>query len=62
MCDWETLLVASVILILLVGRQISDVGRDFANDPARQSALRRALLAIFAFIVLGMVYAILHAR
>jgi hypothetical protein len=59
---WEALLIVSVVLVLLLGRQMWDLGRDVATRSGSARAVRRALLAILAFVFLGVLYAVSRAR
>jgi hypothetical protein len=59
---WEALLIASVVLVLFLGRQMWDVGRDVATRSESVRAIQRAFLAIVAFVLLGVLYAVCRAR
>jgi hypothetical protein len=59
---WEALLIVSVVLVLLLGRQMWDLGRDVATRSGSARAVQRALLAILAFVLLGVLYAVSRAR
>ena len=57
---WEILLIVPVVLILYLGRQIADLGRDAAKDSPSQRTLRRSMVAVLAFLVLAMLYAVVR--
>jgi len=59
---WEALLIALVLLVLFLGRQMWDVGRDVARRPESARAIQRAFLSILAFVLLGILYAVIRAR
>jgi hypothetical protein len=55
---WETLLIATVALVLFLGRQMWDAGREAATRSESARAIQRAFLAILAFVLLGVLYAV----
>jgi hypothetical protein len=59
---YELLLIVSVVLILLVARQMSGEGRGAKEDAPPARRIYGALLAILAFAALGVLYAARHAR
>ncbi len=59
---YELLLIVSVVLILFVARQMSGEGCEAAQDPPPTRRIYRALLAILAFVALGLLYAGRHAH
>ena len=59
---YEILLILSVVLILFVARQMSGEGCEAPEDPRPARRIYRALLAILAFVALGLLYAARHAR
>ena len=59
---YEILLIVSVVLILFVARQMSGERCGAAEDPPPARRIYRALLAILAFMALGLLYAARHAR
>jgi hypothetical protein len=59
---WEALLIAALVLVLFLGRHMWDVGCDAATRSESARAIQRAFLAIVAFVLLGVLYAVCRAR
>jgi hypothetical protein len=59
---YETLLIVSVLLILFVAREMSEGRAGLPQNPRIVRRISQALLAVLAFVALGLLYAACHAR